>query len=122
MMVVQEKSVVDILLSNLLIFSYIIIYMSYILDYLNNYKIKNNETIGFDLELQNKQNNYEITECSNITECYQITNECCKNINKFRQYERTKDETIVVGLELPNQEGKLIRFIPRNVNIITKQG
>ena len=40
--------------------------------------------------------------CSNITECYQITNECCKNINKIRQYERTKDETIVVGLELPN--------------------
>jgi hypothetical protein len=96
--------------------------MSYILDYLNNYKIKNNETIGFGLELQNKQNNYEITECSNITECYQITNECCKNINKFRQYERTKDETIVVGLELPNQEGKLIRFIPRNVTVITKQG
>lgn len=91
--------------------------MSYILDYLNYYK--NNETIGFGLELQN---NYQITECSNITECYQITNQCCKNINKFRQYERTKDETIVVGLELPNQEGKLIRFIPRNVNIITKQG
>ena len=81
----------------------------YILDYLFNYKIKNNETICVGLELLNKQNNY------------QITNECCKNINKFRQYERTKDETIVVGLELPNQEGKLIRFIPRNVNIITKQ-
>lgn len=71
------------------------LYMSYILDYLN---------------------------CSNITECYQITNECCKNINKFRQYERTKDETIIVGLELPNQQGKLIRFVPRNITIITKQG
>ena len=41
--------------------------------------------------------------------------------NKLRQYERTKEETIVVGLELPNQEGKLIRFIPRNITIITKQ-
>jgi len=60
--------------------------------------------------------------CSNITECYQITNECCKNINKFRQYERTKEESIVVGLELPNQQGKLIRFIPRNITVITKQG
>ena len=92
----------------------------YILEYLYDYKIKNDEIIHSDLE---QQNNYEITnECSNITECYQITNECCKNINKFRQYERTKDETIVVGLELPNQQGKLIRFVPRNVTIITKQG
>jgi hypothetical protein len=57
-----------------------------------------------------------------ITECYEITNEYCKNLNKLRQYERTKEETIVVGLELPNQEGKLIRFIPRYVTIITKQG
>lgn len=94
----------------------------YIIDYLYKYKIKNDETNWVGLELQNKQNNYEITECSNITECYQITNECCKNINKFRQYERTKDETIVVGLELPNQQGKLIRFVPRNITIITKQG
>lgn len=91
----------------------------YILDYLYNYKIKNDESIHSGLE---QQNNYQITECNNITECYQITNECCKNINKFRQYERTKDETIVVGLELPNQQGKLIRFVPRNVTIITKQG
>jgi hypothetical protein len=104
----------------------------YILHYLYNYKIKNDETNWDGLE---QQNNYQITECnnitecyeitnecSNITECYQITNECCKNINKFRQYERTKDETIVVGLELPNQQGKLIRFVPRNVTIITKQG
>ena len=70
-------------------------YMKDILDYLFNYK---------------------------ITECYEITNEYCKNLNKLRQYERTKEETIVVGLELPNQEGKLIRFIPRNITIITKQG
>jgi hypothetical protein len=92
----------------------------YILDYLYNYKIKNDETIHSGLE---QQNNYQITnECSNITECYQITNECCKNINEFRQYERTKDETIVVGLELPNKQGKLIRFVPRNITIITKQG
>ena len=91
----------------------------YILEYLYYYKIKNDEIIHSDLE---QQNNYEITECSNITECYQITNECCKNINKFRQYERTKDETIVVGLELPNQDGKLIRFVPRNITVITKQG
>jgi hypothetical protein len=92
----------------------------YILDYLYNYKIKNDEIIDSGLE---QLNNYQITnECSNITECYQITNECCKNINKFRQYERTKDETIVVGLELPNQQGKLIRFVPRNITIITKQG
>lgn len=69
-------------------------YMNYIVDYLFNYK---------------------------ITECYEITNEYCKNLNTLRQYERTKEETIVVGLELPNQEGKLIRFIPRNITIITKQ-
>ena len=94
----------------------------YIIDYLFNCKIKNDEKNLVGLELENKQNNYEIPECSNITECYQITNECCKNINKFRQYERTKDETIVVGLELPNQEGKLIRFVPRNITVITKQG
>ena len=92
----------------------------YILDYLYYYKIKNDETTN-DSRLEQK-NNYQITECNNITECYQITNECCININKFRQYERTKDETIVVGLELPNQQGKLIRFVPRNITIITKQG
>ncbi len=91
----------------------------YILDYLYNYKIKNDETNWDSLE---QQNNYQITECNNITECYEITNECCKNINKFRQYERTKEETIIVGLELPNQQGKLIRFVPRNISIITKQG
>ena len=93
----------------------------YILEYLYYYKNKNYEsTIDSGLE---QKNNYEITnECSNITECYQITNECCKNINKFRQYERTNDETIVVGLELPNQQCKLIRFVPRNITIITKQG
>ncbi len=113
--------------------------MTNILDYLYNCKIteecKNlgkyceySEEISKDkqiadgLELQNKLNNYQFTECNNITECYEITNECCKNINKFRQYERTKDETIVVGLELPNQQGKLIRFVPRNITIITKQG
>jgi hypothetical protein len=91
----------------------------YIIDYLYNYNIKNDETIHSDLE---QINNCQITECNNITECYEITNECCKNINKFRQYERTKDETIVVGFELPNQKGKLIRFVPRNITIITKQG
>jgi hypothetical protein len=94
--------------------------MKNILEYLYNYNIKNKDKITSDLE---KINNYQITnECSNnITECYEITNECCKNINKVRQYERTKDETIVVGLELPNQNGKLIRFVPRNITIITKQ-
>ena len=69
--------------------------MNYILDYLYNHK---------------------------ITECYEITNQYCKNLNKLREYERTTEETITVGLELPNQEGKLIRFIPRNITIITKQG
>lgn len=95
--------------------------MNNILDYLYYYKIINYQTIHSTFE---KKNNYQITnECSNnITECYQITNQCCKNINKFRQYEKTKDETIVVGLELPNQQGKLIRFVPRNITIITKQG
>ena len=92
-----------------------------ILQYLYYYKIKNDEKIDSGLE---QQNYYQITnECSNnITECYQITNQCCKNINKFRQYEKTIDETIVVGLELPNQQGKLIRLLPRNITIITKQG
>jgi len=93
--------------------------MKNILEYLYNYNIKNYQTIQSDLE---QQNNYQITECSNITQCYQITNECCKNINEFRKYQRTKNETIVVGLELPNQKGKLIRFVPRNVTIINKQG
>jgi hypothetical protein len=91
-----------------------------ILEYLYYYKIKNYQTINSTFE---KKNNYQITnECSNITECYQITNKCCKNINKFRQYQTTIDETIVVGLELPNQQGKLIRLLPRNITIITKQG
>ena len=91
-----------------------------IIEYLYNYNIKNKDKITSDLE---QKNNYQITECSNnITECYEISNECCKNINKVRQYQRTNDETIVVGLELPNQKGKLIRFVPRNVTIITKQG
>jgi hypothetical protein len=94
--------------------------MKNILDYLYYYKNKKNyENKICPFQIKNK---YVITECSNITECYQITNECCKNINEFRQYERTKDETIIVGLELPNQDGKLIRFVPRNVTIITKQG
>lgn len=91
----------------------------YIIHYLYNYKIKNYETNWDGLE---KKNNYQITECNNITECYQITNQCCKNINKFRQYQRTKEEKIVVGLELPNQQRKLIRFVTRNVYIINKQG
>ena len=92
----------------------------YRLEYLYDYKIKNDEIIHSDLE---QQNNYQITnQCSNITECYLITNQCCKNINKFRQYQKTKDETITVGLEITNQDGKLIRFVPRNVTIITKQG
>jgi hypothetical protein len=94
--------------------------MNYILQYLYNYKIINYQTIHSGLE---QKNNYQITnECSNITECYQITNKCCKNINKFRKYQTTIDETILVGLELPNQQGKLIRFVPRNITIITKQG
>jgi len=80
-------------------------YMNYIVNYLFNYKNKN----------------YQINECSNITQCYQITNKCCKNINYFRQYQTTKQKTIVVGLELPNKQGKLIRFIPRNITIINKQ-
>lgn len=46
--------------------------MKNILQYLYYYKIKNYETIDSGLE---QKNNYEITnECSNITECYQITN------------------------------------------------
>jgi len=116
--------------------------MTNILDYLYNCKIteeckildeycEHSEEISKDKKIadyleipnqQSKSNNNQITECNNITECYEITNECCKNINKFRQYQRTKDETIVVGLELPNQQGKLIRFVPRNITIITKQG
>jgi hypothetical protein len=88
---------------------------NYILDYLYYSKMKNYEKKLLPFQIKN--------ECfNNITECYQITNECCKNINKIRQYERTKEETIIVGLELPNQDGKLIRFVPRNVSIITKQG
>ena len=93
--------------------------MIYILEYLYYFKIKNYESIDSGLE---QKNNYQITECNDITECYQITNECCNNINKFRQYQTTKHETIIVGLQLPNQQGKLIRFIPRNITIITKQG
>ena len=62
----------------------------YIIDYLYNYNIKNDETIHSDLE---KKNNYQITkECNYITQCYQINYECCKNINKFRQYQRKNDE------------------------------
>lgn len=95
--------------------------MKYIPEYLYYYKItKNDQKNNSGLE---QKNNYLITnQCSNITECYLITNQCCININKFRQYQKTKDETITVGLELPNQQGKLIRFVPRNITVITKQG
>ena len=77
---------------------------------------------SYKLYMNNNKYILDYLNCSNITECYQITNECCKNINKFRQYQKTKDETIVVGLELLNHQGKLIRFVPRNITIITKQG
>ena len=81
--------------------------MKNILEYLYYYKIKNYQTNHSGLE---KKNNY------------QITNECCKNINKFRQYQRTNDEKILVGFEITNKKRKIIRFAPRNITIITKQG
>jgi hypothetical protein len=57
-----------------------------------------------------------------ITKCYEITNRYCKKLNTFRQYERTIQKNITVGLLLPNKSGKLILFNQRNIMIITKQG
>lgn len=57
-----------------------------------------------------------------ITDCAEIKNEQCVCLNYVRQLERTTYETIEVGLQLPNSEGQLIRFIPRYIQIITNQG
>lgn len=55
-----------------------------------------------------------------ITACYQITEKECLCLNYERQQQRTIYDTIEVGLELPNQDGQLIRFIPRYVTFPTK--
>ena len=54
-------------------------------------------------------------------ECYELSNQDCKNINKARQQKRTTTQTIEVGLQLPNANNpkQLVRFVPRYVTIIT---
>jgi len=54
--------------------------------------------------------------------CPIISNKDCKLINYARSQIRTTTKTIVVGLQLPNAEGELIRFLPREVTFITRQG
>lgn len=58
------------------------------------------------------------------TACWQITNKDCKRINGSRQEARTERQTIEIGLELPNANNpkELVRFVPRYVTVITKQG
>jgi len=51
-----------------------------------------------------------------------LSNQDCIDINETRQMERTVYKTITVGLELPNSEGQLIRFLPREVTFIVFQG
>ena len=55
-----------------------------------------------------------------ITACYQITEEQCLCLNYERQQQRTIYKTIEVGLQLPNQNGQLIRFIPRYITFPVK--
>ena len=55
-----------------------------------------------------------------ITACYEITEEECLCLNYERQQQRTVYEKIEVGLELTNQDGELIRFIPRYVLVATR--
>lgn len=57
-----------------------------------------------------------------ITECVEIKNKQCQCLNRTRQKENTITETIEVGLELPNSNGQLIRFIPRYITIVTYNG
>jgi len=55
-------------------------------------------------------------------ECYELSNQDCKNINKAREQARTETTTIEVGLQLPNANNpkEFVRFVPRYVTFITK--
>jgi len=59
---------------------------------------------------------------ANITACYQISDDLCNELNYCRDQAQTVTETIEVGLQLPNSQGELIRFVPRYVTIVTKNG
>jgi len=57
-----------------------------------------------------------------VKDCALIKNEQCLCLNRNRQTLSTVYETIEVGLELPNAQGELIRFIPRYINIVVYNG
>jgi len=57
-----------------------------------------------------------------LQNCEEIKNSECRCLNYERQQDATRYQTIEVGLQLPNQNGQLIRFIPRYVTVITYQG
>lgn len=76
------------------------------------------------LPLDNKITPQELQVCFKevVTDCAAIKNYQCVCLNNNRQILATDYETIEVGLELPNSEGQLIRFIPRYITIVTKMG
>jgi len=55
-----------------------------------------------------------------ITACYEITEKECLCLNYEREQQKTIYKKIEVGLQLPNSQGQLIRFIPRYVTVATR--
>jgi hypothetical protein len=77
-----------------------------------------------NIPYQNKTKTPELQVCFRkvVTDCAAIKNYQCVCLNNNRQTLATNYETIEVGLQLPNSEGQLIRFIPRYVKIVTYMG
>ena len=63
----------------------------------------------------------EVVEPSEEITCVTLTEKECRQLNSKRDLETLETKTIEVGLELPNSEGKLIRFIPRYVTFVTRE-
>lgn len=70
----------------------------------------------------NTQQELQICFPDVVTDCAAIKNDQCVCLNNNRQILATEYETIEVGLQLPNSDGQLIRFLPRYVTIVTKSG
>lgn len=65
----------------------------------------------------------KLTQTNNQPDvCFGISNADCVANNKAIAKARTIYKTITVGLELPNAQGQLVRFTPREVTFIVKQG
>lgn len=54
--------------------------------------------------------------------CFGVSNADCIANNKAIAEAGTIYKTITVGLQLPNAQGQLVRFTPREVTFIVKQG